>query len=70
MRMSDEYSMLVLSGKEKIEMAKKEENGSKGSKKPQNPGKFSKGFQQGTNHVQFYFWGTKKIVLKTAIVKG
>lgn len=51
-------------------MAKKEANGSKGTKKPQNPGKFSKGFQQGANHVQFYFWGTKKIVLKTTIAKG
>lgn len=43
---------------------KKEPNGSKGSKKPQNPGKFSKGFVQNGSKIQFFMFGTKKIVLK------
>lgn len=46
---------------------KKEANGSKGSKKPQNPGKFTKGFIQNGVKVEFYFFGTKKIVLKTSV---
>lgn len=46
---------------------KKETNESKKSKKPQNPGKFSKGFVQNGQKVEFFKWGTKKIVLKTSV---